>query len=60
MSADRKTHTAEELLDGIVAALQARDLPAVAALLRLLAVVDPHEAQVVRDMVNLAAREVTR
>lgn len=42
----------EQLLDGIDRALQARDMEAVAALLRVLAVQAPEQAQAILDAVN--------
>lgn len=49
------SHTTEQLLDGIRGAVEARDFDAVAALLRRLAVQDPHVAQAVLDTVAMAS-----
>jgi hypothetical protein len=46
--------TSEQLLSGISAAVEAHDWDAVAALLRRLAVVDPHQAQGVLDLITAA------
>jgi len=46
-------YTAEELTEGIASALQARDLPAAVALLKMLACTDPVQAQAVLDTIEL-------
>lgn len=48
-------YTSEQLLDGIAKALKARDFPAVAALLKMLAVKDPAAAETVYDVITAAA-----
>ena len=45
--------TSNQLMIGISNALEARDMGAVAALLRQLAVVDPRSAQAVIDVIDL-------
>ncbi|NUS59172.1 MAG: hypothetical protein HOV66_30590 [Streptomycetaceae bacterium] len=52
-------YTDEQLLDGIHAALDERDMAAAAGLIRLLAVQNPGAAQAILDAVELA-RTVTR
>jgi hypothetical protein len=54
-----QAYTTEQLLDGVHRALEARDMEAVAALLRRLAVQSPHDAQAVLDMLEFA-KVVTR
>ena len=46
--------TSDQLLAGIHRALKARDFEGVAALLRILAVQDPHAAQAVLDALSIA------
>jgi hypothetical protein len=48
--------TAGELTEGIARALKARDMPAVVALLKWLAVIDPVQAQLVYDTIKLGMR----
>jgi SOS-response transcriptional repressor LexA len=46
--------TREELLDAVERALEARDMPAVAELVRALALVSPTDAQAILDALALA------
>lgn len=46
--------SASDIELGVHAALEARDMPAVVGLLRLLTAKDPHRAQAVLDIVNIA------
>lgn len=55
MATDQPKYSTEQLLEGIRRAVEARDFDAVAAILRLLAVQDPHAAQAVLDTVSMAA-----
>jgi MoxR-like ATPase len=48
------TYTADQLTQAVALAIEARDWPAVVALLRALAAVDPHQAQALLDVVALA------
>jgi hypothetical protein len=47
-------YTTDQLLAALDLALKARDMPAVADLLRALAVQSPHDAQAVMDMLEIA------
>ena len=47
--------TAEELIEGIRRALEGHDMPAVAGMLRLLAVEDPQAAELILLVIDLAS-----
>lgn len=46
-------YTSDQLVDAVAAALRARDLPAVVALLRRLAAIDPARAERILDAIQL-------
>lgn len=54
MTETPRTYTADELVYAIGLALEARDFEAAVALLKMLAVVDPRQAQAVLDVVRIA------
>lgn len=47
--------TADVIADTLADALRDRDMPSAAALIRLMATVDPEWAQSIRDQINAAA-----
>lgn len=51
-----QAYTADEILSGITAALRERNMPAVASLLCMLAVVDPESAEWIHEMIKLRQR----
>jgi hypothetical protein len=57
-SAAQKSLTGDELTEGIIRALYARDRPAVSDTLQALAVVDPRKAEAFYDLIQMMGKGV--